>query len=375
METYNKILFVSEDNLPDIRIEKMINTLSNMGEEIHFIGDYKGFTGIKLYKKPIIHRVKWDRKTNLLIPPYYIWVKKKVEKIIEEIKPDLIIAENLIAAYMLDELKQDFIFDYHEVWSLLLRYISPPTLLRRLTYLRRKKIYPKLEEKILPKYPLITISDNAAKYFKEEYGVARFTVVKNYPSKLEVKDILFNEIECSTKQFIYVGRDFVFFDGQQYRDLRPTVSILDKLWSSYKRFKIKLVGTSKANREYVEALGWIKHIDLYKILAIIHYGILTYKPSPPQYLVNPNKPYMYGHSGVIPLITGSIEEIVNDLGGYSIIIDPENYINSLEEKYREAIETDCETINKMRKRIYSYCREKLVWENQERKILSFIKSS
>lgn len=368
-----KIAIISDDGLPDARIEKLINTLSKIVNEIHFIGDFRGWSGIELSVEPVIHSVKWDRKVNLLLPPYFQWIFRKVRKILESIKPDIVIACNLVSGYIVDKLGYPMILDYHEVWSLLLKYIEPPTFLRKLTYKRRCSKYPVLEEVLVKKYPTITISDNARRYFMEKYGVSNIYVVKNYPSKLEVARIVFTELDCRIKYFSYIGRDLVFFDGQTYRDMRPVIKALDNIWSKRKDFRVLLLGTRESTREYIDALGRRKHIELYDTLSKSHYGLLTYKPSPVQYLVNPNKPYMYAHSGTLPIITSSIEEIARDLGKYSIIVDADNYSDSLLETLETILNMECEEINGLRKKIYEYSRKKLIWEKQEDTILDLLK--
>ncbi|MCD6300928.1 MAG: glycosyltransferase [Staphylothermus sp.] len=371
-----RVLIVSEDGLPDIRVEKMINTLSKIVNEIYFVGDFRGWSGIGLSVKPKIYSVKWDRKVNLLLPPYFQWAFRKVKKVLESIRPDIVIACNLVAGYMIDKLGYPMIFDYHEVWSLQLKYISPPTLPRKLTYKRRVRLYPKLEELLLSKYPVITISNNARQYFIEKYGISesKIFVVKNYPSILEINNIEFNELDCKNIVFAYMGKDLVFFDGQTYRDLRPTLSVLDKLWIEMKNFKVYLVGSKKSIRQYIEAFGRKKHIYIYNVFTKTHFGILSYKPSPVHYLVNPNKAYMYSHSGSIPVITDTMKEIVSEIGRYSFIVSSINFEESLYSTYKSILESDYEETNKMRRRIFEYARQNLIWEKQEKTIFSALKS-
>ncbi len=48
-----KVAFVSEDGLPDIRVEKMMNIVAAIAEEAHFIGRVSGknmFSGIRYSK-------------------------------------------------------------------------------------------------------------------------------------------------------------------------------------------------------------------------------------------------------------------------------------------------------------------------------------
>lgn len=325
----------------------------------------------------IIHNVKWGRKVNLLIPPYFQWTRRKVKKILDNIKPDLVIACNLVAGYIVDTIGYPMILDYHEVWSLQLEYIEPITLPRKITYMRRKNKYPRLEEELVKNYPVITISYNAKKYFVDKYGVpdSMIFVVKNYPSMLEVENLEFREVDCKNYRFSYIGKDLVYFDGQTYRDLRLTLKTLDKLWNENKNFTVYLVGVKGSNLPFVKALGRVRHIDIYNIVGKAHYGILSYKPYPVQYLVNPNKAYMYAHSGALPITTNSLEEIVNELKPYVIPIDKDNYSESLLDTYKSLLEMECYEINKWRREMITHARSKLLWENQENTILHAIKKA
>ncbi len=370
---YSRVLIVSEDGLPDIRVEKMMNTLARIAEEIHFIGEYRGFSGIELIKKPVIHNVTWSRRENLLIPPYYHFLARRVKKLVEEIKPELIIAVNLIAGSILDKYGYNFILDYHEAWSLLLEYIKPPSILRKVTYMLRKHRYPSLEEKLVTKYPFITFSNNAREYFREKYGIEKIYVVKNYPSILELKHVSYTELDCSKKYFVYIGRDLVFFDGQTYRDLRPTLSVLEELWRQRRDFKIKLIGYSGSPKPFIEGVGRVKHIEMYEHVIQTHYGILSYKPAKVQRIVNPNKPYIYGLAFSIPIVTSSLNEIVSDLGEYSILVDIDNYMDSLKKTYHDLLDMDCEEINKRRRTIHDYIVNNLLWEKQENIVLEAVK--
>jgi len=368
-----KIVFVSEDGLPDMRVEKMMNTLAPIADEIHFVGRFKRFSGFKLLKKPIVHSVEWDRKVNLFIEPYYTWVKNKVLRIIDDIKPDLVIAVNLVAGSMLYKTSYNVVMDYHEVWSLLLKYIEPQKFLSKITYFIRKHKYPALEEKLVSKYPTITFSKYTCKYFREKYGLTNSIVVKNFPSKHEFENIEFRELECGEKIFTYIGKMTLEYDGQSYKDIRPTIMVLDKLWSENKRFSVHVAGVKYSDKPYIKPLGWLQHIELYSVIRETHAGIHSYKPSPIQYLVDPNKVYIYMHSGATPVVTDTHRDLLETIGRKAFIVESSNYMDSLYRTYREIIEMDCMELNKFRKQAFEYARNNLVWEKQDTDIIDFIK--
>lgn len=370
-----KIAIVSEDGLPDVRVEKEILTLSKHFDEIHFIGDFKGFALWDIDNKLKIHPVKWGRLENLLVQPYYTWLIKRVRRVLNEVKADVYLAVNLVAGNVLEELKLDFALDYHEVWSLMLKYIQPPTLARKLTYIRRRIIYPKLEEKLLSKRPYITVSRKSAQYFLDKYGNSDYAIIENYPSINEVRDVKLssNRKTGELRTFCYIGKDLFLYDGHLSRDLRETVSTLDELWKNGYRFKVFVFGTNVKDREYVEALGWRRLINIYGEAVSMDFGIMSYKPASIHEFFSMNRFYTYVHTGLIPVITDTFKQYVASLHGFLLTVSSENYTEDLWVKYREALNMDDEEIYRRKTGLITYARGSYIWEKQEGELVGFIK--
>ncbi len=370
-----RVALISDDGLPDARIEKIINTLGEVADEIHFIGKFNGFTGIRIQKKPIIHNLNWRKETNLLLPPYYQWMTKKVGKILNEIRPDVIVASNPVSASIVDKFKYPMLFDYHEVWSIQLNYIKPINLKSEFAHLIRKKKYVELEEKLISNYVTLTISNSAKQYFYEKYGNSKTYVVKNYVSKYESDLVNLIPSNQSTKIFAYIGKDLSTYSGHLYRDMRITMAILDRLKKEDKRFKVIVVGSKKSMRTYIHPIGVVKHILIYKIISSSHFGLLTYYPSSFHRFINPNKFYMYVHSGLLPVITSSMTEIVEEMSQYVVSISAENYTSELYRKLKELIDMSDEELYKLRKQIREYARRNLIWERQNSTIIHALKKT
>ncbi|MEM4432555.1 MAG: hypothetical protein QXT03_01960, partial [Desulfurococcaceae archaeon] len=73
-----KIAIVSEDGLPDSRVERIVKSLSKIYDEIYFIGLFKGFTLWDNPSKLVVKNINWGRLENLVIEPYYYWLKRKI---------------------------------------------------------------------------------------------------------------------------------------------------------------------------------------------------------------------------------------------------------------------------------------------------------
>ncbi|HEU4824338.1 MAG TPA: hypothetical protein VFS97_13005, partial [Nitrososphaeraceae archaeon] len=106
-----RILHVSHESLPDWRIEKSALTDLNLGHEVFFAGrvsnSYSGNAFSKIYK------IGWTAKARLGLPFYWHSVKKQVEKVLNETKPDVIHAHNIFSAKMASEFGIPFVYDDH----------------------------------------------------------------------------------------------------------------------------------------------------------------------------------------------------------------------------------------------------------------------
>ncbi len=368
-----KIAIVSEDGLPDIRVEKMINTLSKIASEIHYIGEYYGLTGLPLKAKPVIHRVKWGRPVNLHLPPHYGSAAEKVKELLNEVKPDLVVAVNLVAARIVEKSGYNMIIDYHEVYSETLKHVETYNPLRLITNRLRRRIYPRLEEELLPKHPFITISSEAGRLFEEKYGAGEYIVVRNYPSVLEAPEkIDWTEYCGNGRKIYYIGKDLLVYDGRKYRDMRNTRSILEKLYRSRGGFEVYIAGVRNGFSEPFYPLGRLPHIELYKYTGMMHFGLITYAPHPLHRLFSPNKVYIYAYMGAIPIITETLKEPVNDLDGLAVVVNAEGFNEDLEEKLGDLLSMDCDSLLQWSKKLVRYARARLAWERLEHKILRFI---
>ena len=109
-----RILHVSHESLPDWRIEKSAITASNLGNDVFFAGklsnDYSGKSFAKIYK------INWNAKARLGLPYYSDSIKKQLDKVLKETKPDVIHAHNIFSAKMVSEFGIPFLYDDHEYW-------------------------------------------------------------------------------------------------------------------------------------------------------------------------------------------------------------------------------------------------------------------
>ncbi len=355
-----RVAVVSEDGLPDIRVEKMMNTLSRIAEEVHFIGRFRGFSGLPLGRRPIVHGVVWNKYAALSTPPYYLWVERAVLGWLRRIGPDVVVSVNLVPTYISLKSGIPTIMDYHEVYSEMLDEMRAPNPILDLGLSIIKKIYYKLEN-ILREIPYVTVSEEAADYFVEKYGNENYIVVKNYPSVLEVRDLVLEDLEdCDFKRFLYIGKDLLRYEGKRFRDLRETLRVLEEAWRERGDFEVLLAG-DRNGHGFVRSLGWLGHMELYRLINEAHFGLLSYSPNRVQRYFSHNKAYMYAHLGTVPIVTETLSGIVRDLNGNALIVRSGDFTDSLREVIGMALDMDCGSLNDVRRRLHAHARENLLW--------------
>jgi len=95
-----------------------------------------------------------------------------------------------------------------------------------------------------------------------------------------------------------------------------------------------------------------------------HFGLLAARPTSYHKCCGLNRAYIMAHLGAVPVITGTYESVLKDLGKFSLVVDKENFENSLMEILKRAIDFDCDKLNNLRHRLYEYSRSRLVWDLQ-----------
>jgi len=117
--------------------------------------------------------------------------------------------------------------------------------------------------------------------------------------------------------------------------------------------------------EGIVSLGYIDHMRIYREGKDHHFGLLAIRPTPYSKCCGLNRAYIMAHLGAAPVITGTYESVLEDLKEFSLVVDKENFEESLTEVLRKAIDFDCDELNDLRRRLYKYSRSKLVWDLQD----------
>ena len=385
-----KIAVISYSGLPDARVEKEIHSLIK-NHEVVFIGPFKGTSGIfgdLDLKKIVIPTPPWRGLVKLKIEPYYSLFKRKIKKILEKVRPDLILSINIFSAMIVYDLGYPMVYDDHEFLSEQLKYVVPLTYKQKLILKRLMKISKVYEEKISSKYPIIVVSNNMKKLYIQKYDLSTsdLFVVKNYPSIEEIKFVDKLELtlgEKDVRRIIYIGKD-ILKPSRKARLLFKDLSVFRKIFLEYIAAKYKnkillyVIGLEDSPYDSIIPLGWVKHMEIYIHLVKTEFGFSAFKPSKFHEVINPNKIYHYTISGCIPIITSSMTEIISELKTLNlsfIIINSENYEESLKRAFDIIIQTKPDEIMRMRREVSQISKKHFIWENQDNQLLTAMKNA
>ena len=170
-----KILHLSDDGLPDWRVEKAALTGKRDGHSIYFGGHIRNNVKSNLFRE--IFPISWSSWSMIGFP--YLWhvIKKQVANCISILRPDIVHAHNIASARMVSELGLPTVFDDHEYFKVYSRvvvenrkpsfYGKKSSLVRgfikraALSFLNSQTIsvWTRWEEELVSKHPTITVSE------------------------------------------------------------------------------------------------------------------------------------------------------------------------------------------------------------------------
>lgn len=383
------IAIVSQDPYPDMRVEREIYTLLKHGFKVTFIGKVMGRQCLvfdRSFSNFNCINIEFNWSAYLLLEPGLSRTVRRIKQVLNDVRPDVVIAINPIAGYIVDKLEVPLVIDNHEYFYMLV--LSNPlfgtpsmNVLRRLRYmlgtLRRRWIYRVrfMEAELASKHPMIFTNNKAKRDFAERTGLSEnnLFVLKNFPSKPEVEDVGGFTVSDDVV-FGYIGVDLP--TQLTIRDLSTTVEVLCKFAKTY-NFKVLVAGIDY-DYSCFHGVGWLKRRELYEMLNLVDFGLITWDPHPLHKFFNPNKPYQYAIVGSIPIVTSTLESVIEDLPREAVIIygtDKTTFKNALENAVKDLLTLDKDERRQLRRKVMEYARKTLVWENQEKILLDSIKKA
>jgi IS1 family transposase len=290
-----------------------------------------GHTLLFMGGEPVTEKSVFSETKHLPLPSgprivYDARVKAKWIKEIESFNPDIVHAHNTIVGHFLLATELPVVVDDDEVYSQQPWMYQARPFARRVLAKIMWRQFPKWEQNMAERYPVITVSEGLADYYRQ--FTSRVRVVINTPTLNQVERL---ENPDDRDGLVYIGRDFSWPKFIPFRDMTGLREILD--------FDI-IAGLP--HREMMD------HIVRYRI------GLTPYRPHPFQLLCNANKNYEYLHAGLQVIVQRNFAHLfrgdpyVHPFTDYSEIVD---VVNAVPDK-------DAGDIMK-------HARQNYIWENQE----------
>jgi glycosyltransferase involved in cell wall biosynthesis len=375
-----RILHISHESLPDWRIEKSAITSAKLSNEVFFAGRVSNSYTRRTFSK--VYKIDWGAKARLGLPFYWQAVKKQLEAVLKETRPDVVHAHNIFSAKMVSEFGIPFVYDDHEFWSrlsMLLREMglkkesikgeshksaSMRNVGNQLIRIRRIvinnyaiKLWTKWEREIVSSHPTITVSDQIAEQLRTNYGAKNVFVVPNFPMYSEVKDF--------EKPGFIDSLSSVYAGVEARGDITPTHRKMDGFISTFLENDIgnlTIIGwNDKSTSDKVRYTGFLSRQDMFREMFNHSIGLIPWKRHWTHSFVSPNKAYEYAHAGLVVACTSSMNVIKQILKEHCITFD------DYEDMVRKLIyfKENLNDLYNRRLKVFDYSHENLIWEKNE----------
>jgi len=350
-----KILHLSHNGLPDLRVERTARTGKKVGHTISFAGPFVKGTGLPGDSFENFYALPFNKFANAKIPFYWGALKRKLSKILDAYNPDIIHAHNVIAAKLASEFSIPFIYDDHEYAS---KQCKVNARIWKPNKMYIQWLWSRWEREVLHKtFATITVSRTIAKEHKKI--CEHVFVTSNFPSFTETEklrlDFRINELLSS----VYVGNDFS--RAPELRGTHRDVEGFLQIFHHDNVGTLTVIGDSKlTSLRNINSLGFLPHSLMMEELTKHHIGLLPRKKHWYHQYSNPNKPYEYAHAGLFVLTSSDFVNVKNNLGRYCITFsDPYelkelllHYVNNLDEIYE------------LRPKIREFAVKNLTWDEK-----------
>jgi len=377
-----RILHLSDDGLPDWRVEKSALTAKKNGHEVFFGGRLKSITRSTVFSET--YPIKWTASAMIGIPYYYHHVKKQIEKLVKQVRPDIVHSHNIGSAKVSLDLSLPVVFDDHEYFGMLslvnaenIKFQNSKQLhsgvnrtiqSMKLSFISRLSIsnWTKWERELASSVPTITVSEQIAHDLKKvRAGSTKdIFVVPNFP--LEVETGQFGEPEFHEKlSCVYAGGDSKFKQVTN-RD----ISGLPNLFMSHGIGNLTIIGWEAESSEKFKATGFLPRDKMFYEMIQNSIGLIPWKKHWSHPFLNPNKAYEYAHAGLFVMVTSDLTSVIRTLGDNCLTFEDYDDLTSKLEYFK----TNMDELYNKRVKIFNYARGNLVWEKHDKKIIDAYKS-
>ena len=378
-----KVLHLSDMHLPDWRIEKSALTDLNRGHEVVFAGMKSNYTG-NVFSK--VFQIHWTPRARRAVPFYWHSVKKQLEGVIKETRPDVIHAHNIFSAKMVSEFGIPFVYDDHEFWPIYVKRQSEVSkqsqhrvqrsssawpramvrkILREFLASRAIKLWTRWEREIVSSHPTITVSEQIAAELRTNYHAKNVFVVPNFPMYSEVKDF--------EKPRFLDSLSSVYAGVEAKGEITPAHRKIDGFVSTFLEKDIGnlvIIGwDDKSSSNKVRYRGFLPRQDMFREMSNHSIGIIPFSRHWSHIYISPNKAYEYPHAGLVVLTTSGFEPVKDILKEHCVTFEDYADMASKLMYFKETMDE----LHKKRLQIFDYARKNLIWENNESNIIEAYK--
>ena len=376
-----RILHLSDDGLPDWRVEKSALTAKKAGHEVYFGGRLDNNAKSTIFSE--IHRINWTAGAMVGIPYYYHRVKRQIEKLVKQLGPDIIHSHNIGSAKISHDLGLPAVFDDHEYFGMLSRVNAENIKLQntqnlksgfdrikqnmKASFISQQSIsnWTNWEKKLVLSLPTITVSEQIANELREvaDGKTKEIIVVPNFPLEAEIS---FKEPQDHGHlSSVYAGGD-----SKHKQVTNRDISGLTNLFADNDIGNLTIIGWEHAeSSEKYKATGFLPRDKMFSEMIQNSIGLIPWKKHWSHPFLNPNKAYEYAHAGLFVMLTADLRSVVSTLEDNCLTFEDYEDLASKLKYFR----SNTDELYERRLKIFNYARKCLIWEKHEQKIMDAYK--
>jgi hypothetical protein len=377
-----RILHLSDDGLPDWRVEKAALTAKKNGHEVFFGGRLNSNSHSTTFSET--YPIKWTAAALIGIPFYYDRVKKQIEKLVKRVRPDIVHSHNIGSAKVSHDLGLPVVFDDHEYFRMLslvnAENIKSQNSMHtnsrldrtiqsmKLSFISRQSIsnWTKWERDLVTSVPTITVSEQIAQELRTvcDARTKEIFVVPNYP--LEAETIEFREPRPHDKlSCVYAGGD-----SKHKQVTNRDISGLTNIFLDNDIGNLTIIGWEAESSEKFKATGFLPRDKMFYEMIENSIGLIPWKKHWSHPFLNPNKAYEYAHAGLFVMVTLDLTSVIQTLDDNCLTFEDYDDLTSKLQYFK----TNMDELYDKRLKIFNYARRNLVWERYENNIIDSYKS-
>ncbi|HMG38654.1 MAG TPA: hypothetical protein VK566_05695 [Nitrososphaeraceae archaeon] len=376
-----RILHLSDDGLPDWRVEKSALTAKKAGHEVYFGGRLDNNAKSTIFSE--IHRINWTAGAMVGIPYYYHRVKGQIEKLVKQLVPDIIHSHNIGSAKISHDLGLPAVFDDHEYFGMLSRVNAENIKLQntqnlksgfdrikqnmKASFISQQSIsnWTNWEKELVLSLPTITVSEQIANELREvaDGKTKEIIVVPNFPLEAEIS---FKEPQDHGHlSSVYAGGD-----SKHKQVTNRDISGLTNLFADNDIGNLTIIGWEHAeSSEKYKATGFLPRDKMFSEMIQNSIGLIPWKKHWSHPFLNPNKAYEYAHAGLFVMLTADLRSVVSTLEDNCLTFEDYEDLASKLKYFR----SNTDELYERRLKIFNYARKCLIWEKHEQKIMDAYK--